>query len=245
MSGGALINGCRTSLISPFFIIKSISSSILCRGTHNSSNAYAPQPQTQTQTQRNPSSPSLFESKILRILRNEIQYQCDYAPPHQPVTEFDRFMVEDRPGEQWITLRGKSAEGENIKIEATMFDGAIIAQKSGDEGTEENLRLHISMLVDIWKGEGTDVMEFVCSAWSDSLEIQKVFLFRPDESSVRPYMGPDFKNLNTKLQIGFYKFLNTRGVNEGLSKFLHKYMMNKDRIELIQWLGKVHFFFKK
>ncbi|KAK6162040.1 hypothetical protein DH2020_001941 [Rehmannia glutinosa] len=263
MSGGALINGCRRSLLSPCFFFKSISSSIECRQNHQMSNAYAPLPQAQT----NPSSSSPFQSKLLRILSSEIQYQRDYAPPHQiwknteyltkveidgviivrkcsvastqPLTEFDRFIVEDRPGEQWIRLSSKSAEDENIKIEATMFDGFIIAQKSGDRGTQENVQLHISMSIDIWKGEGTNTMKFVCSAWPDSLEIQKVFMFRHDEPPARLYMGPHFKNLNSKLQTGFYQFLNSKGVNDGLSKFLHKYMMNKDRVELIQWLGKM------
>lgn len=101
-------------------------------------------------------------------------------------------MVEDVPGQQWITLRGKSksksGEDENIKIEATMFDGSIFAPKS------EDVRLHISMLVDIWRGneEETDLMEFVCSAWPDSLEIHKVYIFnRPPQP--QPYMGPDIK----------------------------------------------------
>ncbi|PSS11197.1 Kinesin-related protein [Actinidia chinensis var. chinensis] len=31
---------------------------------------------------------SPFESNVLRILRNEIVYQSEYAPPHQPATEF-------------------------------------------------------------------------------------------------------------------------------------------------------------
>ena len=101
--------------------------------------------------------------------------------------------MEDQPGQQWITLRAKSAEDENIKIEATMFDGSILEPKSDDEDTEEVVRLHISMLVDIWKGKETDSMEFVCSAWPDSLEIQKVYMFKRDNSPAQPYMGPDMK----------------------------------------------------
>ncbi|CAI9771474.1 unnamed protein product [Fraxinus pennsylvanica] len=102
-------------------------------------------------------------------------------------------MVEDRPGEQWITLRGKSAEDENIKIEATMFDGSVFAPKSGGESTGEEVQLHISLLVDIWKGEQNELMEFVCSAWSDALEIQKVYIFRHGGFPTRPYMGPNIK----------------------------------------------------
>nr|XP_016486926.1 PREDICTED: uncharacterized protein LOC107807121 isoform X3 [Nicotiana tabacum]XP_033515027.1 uncharacterized protein LOC104108036 isoform X3 [Nicotiana tomentosiformis] len=100
-------------------------------------------------TQKSP-----FESNILRILRNEIEYQSDYAPPHPPVTQFNTFMVEDRPGEQWITLRRKFGSDEHIKIEATMFDGSITVPKSSDENIGEDVRLHISVLVDIWKGQG-------------------------------------------------------------------------------------------
>lgn len=111
----------------------------------------------------------------------------------KPVAQFDRFVVEDRPGEQWITLRGKTAEDENIKIEATMFDGSAVVPQSGEEGSKENVRLHISMLVDIWKGEGTDIMEFVCSAWPDSLEIERVLIFRQQESPSQPCMGPYMK----------------------------------------------------
>lgn len=99
-------------------------------------------------------------------------------------------MVEDRPGELWITLTDKSAENENIKIEATMFDGSVLEPNSGDDETEDRVRLHISMLVDVWKEGETDLMEFVCSAWSDSLEIQKIYVFRRDNPT-KCYMGPD------------------------------------------------------
>ncbi|KAL2471868.1 Mitochondrial glycoprotein family protein [Abeliophyllum distichum] len=214
-----------------------------CREAHNTSRkSRSAAPQIQTQGQTKPYSP--FESKILGLVKDEIQYQSDYAPPHQPAAKFEGFMVEDRPGEQWVTLRGKSAEGENIKIEATMFDGSASAPKSGDESTGEEVQLHISLLVDIWKGEQSDLLEFVCSAWPDALEIQKVYIFRHGGLQTRPYMGPNIKDMSTKLHNGFYEFLKTRGVNDNLSKFLHEYMMNKDRIELIQWLQKVQSFFE-
>lgn len=111
----------------------------------------------------------------------------------QPVTKFNTFMVEDRPGEQWVTLRRKFGEDEHIKIEATMIDGAITIPKGNDENLGEDVRLHISVLVDIWKGEGSDFLEFVCSSWPNSLEIQKVYLLRSDSSRAQPYMGPNVK----------------------------------------------------
>ncbi|KAK4718907.1 hypothetical protein R3W88_017245 [Solanum pinnatisectum] len=182
---------------------------------------------------------SPFESNILRILRNEIEYQLDYAPPHPPVTKFNTFMVEDRPGEQWITLRRKFGKDEHIKIEATMIDGAINVPKANDENLGEDVRLHISVLVDIWKGEGSEFLEFVCSSWPNSLEIQKVYLLRSDSSRAQPYMGPNVKDLSSGFRDSLNKFLKARGIDDELSAFLHEFMMNKDRIEAIGWLRKI------
>ncbi|CAK9180473.1 unnamed protein product [Ilex paraguariensis] len=167
---------------------------------------------------------SPFESNILRILRNEIQYQSEYAPPQQAAKKFDLYMVEDRPGEQWITLRGTSALDEDIKIEATMFHG---------------------LLVDISKGEGCDSLEFVCSAWPDCLEIQKVYFFKRDGLLAQPYMGPNLRNLDKKIQNALHEFLKARGVKVDLCVFLHEFMMKKGRTELIWWLGKIKSFVEK
>ncbi|KAF3450955.1 hypothetical protein FNV43_RR07044 [Rhamnella rubrinervis] len=71
---------------------------------------------------------SAFDGNILRLLRNEIQYEIEGFPPHQPVTAFDSFTVDERPGEQWISLKRKYGENEDIKVEVTMFDGAIPGQ---------------------------------------------------------------------------------------------------------------------
>lgn len=145
--------------------------------------------------------------------------------------------MDDRPGNQWITLRGKFGENETIKIEATMFDGSVVVPKSGDDSTAEDVRLHISLLVDVSKGGECD-LEFVCSSWPDHIEIQKVYVYRRDGSSKWPYMGPNFRDFDKKLQNALLDFLKARGVNNDLSVFLHQFMANKDRTELIRWLEK-------
>ncbi|XP_048227513.1 uncharacterized protein At2g39795, mitochondrial isoform X2 [Ricinus communis] len=154
---------------------------------------------------------SPFEANILRILHNEIEYQSDYAPPHQPATKFNSFVVQDRPGEQWMTMRRTfNSDNENIKLEVTMFDGYETVTKSGEGSSGEDVRLHISLLVDISKNG--DSLEFVCSSWPDRLEIHKVYLLRRDHELSRPYMGPDFRNLNGELQKRLREYLEERGV---------------------------------
>ncbi|XP_058728623.1 uncharacterized protein At2g39795, mitochondrial isoform X1 [Vicia villosa] len=188
---------------------------------------------------------SPFESNILRILRNEIEYQAEYAPPHQPVTEFNSFVVEDRPGEQVVTIRGKFGDDEDIKIEATMFDGFQHVPVFGDDSSGVNVRLHNSLIVDISKGEDGNELEFVCSAWPDGLDVEKVFILKRGQMAAKPYLGPDFRNLKPEIQEMFCEYLDTRGVNNELSTFLHEYMMNKDRIELLRWMDRLKSFVEK
>ncbi|KAB2627907.1 hypothetical protein D8674_032702 [Pyrus ussuriensis x Pyrus communis] len=175
---------------------------------------------------------SPMEANILRILRNEVEYQSEYALPQQPAMKFESFTVQDRPGEQWITMRRKLGETEDIKIEVTMFDGYETVRKTGDDSSGEDVRLHLSMLVDIIKGGGgSKDLEFLCSAWPDRWRFRK------------------FMSLNGRLQQRLREYLEARGVtdvpHDELSVFLHQYMMNKDRIELIKWLGKVQSFVEK
>ncbi|KAE8731675.1 zinc finger protein 1-like [Hibiscus syriacus] len=170
---------------------------------------------------------SPFTANIIRILSNEIEYQHDYAPPS------------DRPGEKWMTMRARYGDNEDIKIETTMFDGCAFVPKPGEDSTGENMVLHISLFVDISKGQGYPEMEILRSAWLDRLEIHKVHLLNRDKIVINPYMGPDFRKMNGKLQETLLDYLKARGVNNELCRFLHEYVMNKDKIELIQWLRNV------
>ncbi|KAL5698852.1 hypothetical protein ACHQM5_029833 [Ranunculus cassubicifolius] len=185
---------------------------------------------------------STFEGHILRVLRNEIQYETEYAPPKQPVTEFGLFRVDDCPGEQFIRLKSKDdGKNEEITIEVTMFDGAIPTKTANGS---DDTTLHISLVVNVVKGEDGETFQFVCSAWPDCMEVQKICFVRPNGPG-NVYMGPDFKDLDDELQKSLMEFLEERGVDDDLAAFLHEYMHNKDRIELIRWMGKVKSFVEK
>jgi complement component 1 Q subcomponent-binding protein len=54
-----------------------------------------------------------------------------------------------------------------------------------------------------------------------------------------------YRKLDAKIQKALKEYLEARGVNHELSVFLHEYMMNKDRTELIQWFGDVESFVEK
>ncbi|XP_062097774.1 uncharacterized protein At2g39795, mitochondrial [Humulus lupulus] len=211
---------------------------------HSTLPLLSPKP-TSTRTGISESLPrSPIDANIVRILRNEIQYQPGYAPIHEPATKFKSFTVQDRPGEQWITMRGKFGDDEEVKIEVTMFDGYELCPKHDGDG--EDVILRLSVLVGISKGDSSDDLEFVCSAWPDNFEVRHVYSLPRDRKLARlPYLGPDIRGLNKNFQKTFRNYLGARGIDDELSFFLHDYMMNKDRIELVQWLTTVKSYVEK
>ncbi|KAE9616344.1 hypothetical protein Lal_00017115 [Lupinus albus] len=187
---------------------------------------------------------SPFDSNILRILRNEIDYYSEYLPPPQPI-KFKSFRVEERPSEQVITIKGKFGEREDIKIDATMYDGYQHVPVIEDDISKLTLRLHLSVVVNISKPECANHLQFVCSAWPDSLDVHKLYILRHPHMPSTPYLGPNFRNLNAKIQETFRAYLDARGVNNELSAFLHEYVMNKDKIELLRWMDSLKYFMEK
>ncbi|KAL9226739.1 hypothetical protein vseg_002513 [Gypsophila vaccaria] len=182
---------------------------------------------------------SPFDSNIIRILRAEIDCNCEYGLPEQPPPSFNHFSIDERPGEEYVRLTRKFGD-EDIKIEATLFDGCISIPKHDDD--DEDIRHHISVLVDIYKGEGSDGLGFACSAWQDGLEILKVYRLRRNGLPPNAHMGPHPGKLNYKLRKALHEYLEARGVNDDLSFFLHHLMVNKDRSEFLRWLGKLKTF---
>ncbi|CAL0335258.1 unnamed protein product [Lupinus luteus] len=190
---------------------------------------------------------SAFEATILRFLRQELQFELQSNPPKQPITKFDSFTVDGRHGERWIRLKRQYAN-EDIKVEVTMFDGAAPAPSStatGGIANADDIQLHITLIVSISKGEGDKVLEIACSAWPDSIEINRMFIRTNKKMQAEPYAGPDFKELDDDLQDSLYDFLEVRGIDDKLATFLHGYMKNKDKAEFRGWMERVKSFIER
>ncbi|KMZ73391.1 Mitochondrial glycoprotein family protein [Zostera marina] len=186
---------------------------------------------------------SAVDNYIIRLLRHKIDHDIrSRNSDAQLAKEFDSFVIEDPRGEQLIRMRKKYRSTEDIKVEATMFDGFVSSSSiaiSDDEDAYGKLR--ISLTVEVSKHSQSDsigVVQFECSAWPDSLSIRKVFVKPGNDSFVSSpiFNGRDFKDLDSRLQQGLMDYLKERGVDVELSIFLHDYMTNKDRFELLNWM---------
>ncbi|KAJ6796063.1 Uncharacterized protein M6B38_223155 [Iris pallida] len=198
---------------------------------------------------------SAFKENLLRILRTEITYASTSSPtPPLFPPPASSFSVDDRPGEQWVRLTRTFAGAETVKVDATMIDGAVPERpRSGGGGAPlpdaaPSARLHISLIVEVSKGDRSDrVLQAVCSAWPDALDVQKVYTFSriAGERSTQPFLGPNFEDLDEELQSAVRDYLEERGVNDELAEFLHRYMESKDSGELLRWLKNVEAYVKE
>ncbi|GJN34605.1 hypothetical protein PR202_gb23283 [Eleusine coracana subsp. coracana] len=192
---------------------------------------------------------SPLDERLLRILRSEISYIADRRPPYPAPSSFKSFTVEDRPGEQWVYLHAARAGAvtEKVKVEATMLDcttdplpeDAPLFQRI--ESLERGPRQHLSLFVEVVRGGGDRVLEFVCSAWPDELAVRHVLAY----TEGRGIGCRDFVRLKAAEREAVIKFLKDREVDEQLAGFLHEYMVNKGRMELLRWLKTIESFVDK
>ncbi|KAL6844581.1 hypothetical protein ACP4OV_025240 [Aristida adscensionis] len=191
---------------------------------------------------------SPLDDRLLRLLRSEISYLAELRPPHPPAVRFKSFAVEDRPGEQWVRLRAGGG-AEEVKVEATMFDGAAEPPPDAPlfrrvEALERGPRLHLSLVAEVTRGDR--VLGFVCSAWPDELAVRHVLTLRGDGGgSDGGRGGRYFEKLNAEEREAVTDFLEEREVDDELAEFLHDYMANKERMELLRWLKTVESFVEK
>lgn len=112
----------------------------------------------------------------------------------QLVTKFNSFTVEERPGEMLIMLRGKFGDSEDITIRASMFDGHVDVPAPGDDSSGGNVTLlHLTLAVDISKGEDGSSLKFLCSVWPECLVVHKIYISRFGKVPAKPYFGPHFR----------------------------------------------------
>ncbi|TVU05713.1 hypothetical protein EJB05_48892, partial [Eragrostis curvula] len=197
---------------------------------------------------------SAFVDRLLRGLRSEISFLANTTPPAPPAPPA-AFSLDERPGEQWIRLNrafpaaegGGGEEGEEeVRVDATLVDGALPPTRSGAE-TGGPPRYHISVRVEVSKAARPGVaLTFVCSAWPDEMEVERVFPVRRDgPTPARQYVGREFRELDEEMQTAVREFLEQRGVDDDLAAFLHSYVESKEHSELVRWLKNVEGYIKK
>ena len=77
-----------------------------------------------------------------------------------------------------------------------MFDGAVSTSTAGAPAPvveRDDVQLHISMIVNVSKEGSGIILQIICSAWPDEIEIDKVSIRKQEIVLANPYDSPIFK----------------------------------------------------
>jgi len=137
-----------------------------------------------------------------------------------------KFDVQEQMDDENQEFGGE--EGEDGE-EGDEFDG------EGEGGTVQRF------FVEIKKESGT--LGFDCTA-GEKVEIKNVQILPQglkfdDPKAGELYAGPQFQDLDEKLQDTFYSYLEARKIDDDLSFFVQSHAVEKERVEYIHWLKSV------
>ncbi|XP_020577891.1 uncharacterized protein At2g39795, mitochondrial-like [Phalaenopsis equestris] len=175
------------------------------------------------------------DDNLLKVLQSEID--CVQEPKNSLDIDVPKefpFEIIDRRGDQTMTLKREYGD-ENIQLTVYM--------NLDQEGTTIIRRISLHITID--KGQGF-ILEFGCKLTSDELEIESMASSSSDHFDTQEaYQGPEFSDLDENLQKALHKYLEVRGINSSLYRFLYEYMINKDEREYLKWLKKLKEFIVK
>ncbi|RZC90801.1 hypothetical protein C5167_028631 [Papaver somniferum] len=150
------------------------------------------------------------------------------------------FKIEDKPGNQTVTLTRKY-RGADIKVIVHMpADHSSTVEEMGDELDSENHDQHkdsivsdpqssIRLVVTGTNSLGT-TLEYGVIAYPDDFLIDSFcvkYANAPDEENIY-YKGPDYAKLDKNLRKEYHRRLKILGIIPSTANFLHKYMANRD-----------------
>ncbi|KAK7276852.1 hypothetical protein RIF29_17998 [Crotalaria pallida] len=105
-----------------------------------------------------------------------------------------------------------------------------------DDGAIHQLFIH----VDVSKPGEKESLMFLCALYEDALGIHSVsmrpklhhnaYLIIPSQ-----YTGPTFEELDERMRDAFHSYIEERGVNESLFKFLQAWLYVKEQRNLLRW----------
>lgn len=136
---------------------------------------------------------------------------------------------------------------EDIEISCVYHDQTY-GDNDGEEGFEPPPKVPMKMVqmtIKISVGSDQPFLEIVCCNFGDRSSIEQVLL-KDHVVNLKeaPYQGPDISMLTDKIKAGFVQYLEARGVDNELGKFLLSFLPNRAQRSYSHWLMKIEGFAK-
>ncbi|CAK9020302.1 unnamed protein product [Durusdinium trenchii] len=142
----------------------------------------------------------------------------------------------------------REIDGKLVKVEwqlTSPFDPT--ADVEGEEGGQEYEATDFCITLENKSGAG---VSFYCSTQTGEdhryvIGNVKSFASKEEKDSVSSYNGPEFEDVDEKLQESFDELLAEAGVNAELCDFIDAMALDKEQREYLRWLENVKDFMEK
>jgi len=182
-------------------------------------------------------------SNAVKVLASEIKHEEEQYEQAKEIKSFLKnspFKLVELPGDVNMALERELGD-QTVRIEwqlTSPFDPEADAE--GGEGDEEMQReaTELSITVENKKGAG---MTFYCSTQTGEdhrfvIGSIKTFATADEKDRISSYSGPEFEDLDDKLQEAMDEYLAELGMCTEICDFVDAMAIDKEQREYVQWL---------
>lgn len=182
-------------------------------------------------------------SKVAKMLQSEIKHEEEQYEQAKEIKSFltkSDFALEDSEGDVSMVLQRHMGD-KVVKIEwqlTSPFDPT--ADMEGDQEGYQHEATDFCITVE--NKSGSVGVSFYCSTQTGEdhryvIGNVKAFASAEEKESISGYNGPEFEDLDVKVQESFDEFLGELGMSNKVCDFIDAMALDKEQREYIRWLN--------
>lgn len=186
-------------------------------------------------------------AKVSQTLASEIKHEQEQYEQPKEIKAFlkdSEFKFTDADGD--VNMMLERTVGDKVaRIEWQLT--SPYAPEEDMEGEEMDGQEATDFVVSIENKEGSNGISFYCSTQGGEdhryiIGHVKSYSSAEEKESVTSYNGPDFEDIDDKLQESFDEYLAEVGMNNELCDFIDAMALDKEQREYVGWLEKTQQF---
>mmetsp|Transcript_51233 Transcript_51233/g.155124 ORF Transcript_51233/g.155124 Transcript_51233/m.155124 type:complete len:244 (+) Transcript_51233:83-814(+) len=179
--------------------------------------------------------------KLTKALGAELKHEGEQHEQAKEIRSFLKstpFKLVDVPGDVNMALEREVGD-KTVRIEwqlTSPFDPEA-EEEGGEEVSSEPTELSVTV-----EGKGGAGMTFFCSTQTGEdhryvIGMLKTFASPEEKDNVSSYNGPEFEDLDDKLQEAFDEYLAELGMGSDICDFVDAMALDKEQREYVRWLA--------
>lgn len=154
------------------------------------------------------------------------------------------FKLVEKENDCFLELTRSFGKDETVTVRFLANDQEPHEMTPDEEEEEDQQDLSaVYFTVDVTKPNSEKTLTFECVTNGESIELRAVSLgLTEDPGTEDEYTGPDFHELDERLQENFDRYLEARGVDQELTAFIVEIASDKEQRLYMNWLDGMNKF---